>query len=128
MDAHLPLPGVEGEHVLAPSFSAPEAPVPTVYLVLAILGAVLPYAAFAPLILGAAPLGVWIEQVLAPPAARGFTLDLLVSALTFLIWSFTDARRRGFRGWWRVPVVMTTIGLSCAFPLYLWLRQRHPPR
>lgn len=104
--------------------SGTEAPLPHLYLVLAILGAVLPYAAFAPLILGAAPIGVWFEQVLGPPAARGFTMDLLVSAATFLIWSFGDARRRGFRGWWRVPLVMTTIGLSCAFPLYLWLRGR----
>ena len=98
------------------------------YLPLAVLGAVLPYSAFAPLIWEAAPLSVWLEQVLEPPAARGFTFDLFVSAATFLVWSFGDARARGFRGWWRIPVVMTTIGLSCAFPLYLWLRERDASR
>jgi hypothetical protein len=97
---------------------------PTLYLVLAVLGAVLPYSAFAPLIVQAAPPGVWLDQVLIPPAARGFTFDLMVSAVTFVAWSYRDARRRGFRGWWRIPLVMTTIGLSCAFPLYLWLRDR----
>jgi hypothetical protein len=97
---------------------------PTLYLVLAVLGAILPYSAFAPLIGQGAPPGVWIDQVLVPPAARGFTFDLLVSATTFVAWSFQDARNRGLRGWWRIPVVMTAIGLSCAFPLYLWLRDR----
>ncbi|MEJ2539398.1 MAG: DUF2834 domain-containing protein [Gemmatimonadota bacterium] len=95
-----------------------------IYLLLAVLGAVLPFSAFGPLILQGASLGVWVEQVLGPPAARGFTFDLAVSALTFLIWSFQDARARRFRRWWLVPVVMTTIGLSCAFPLYLGLRER----
>lgn len=101
---------------------------PALYLTLAVLGAVLPYSAFGPLILEAAPLGVWIEQVLGPPAARGFTFDLFVSAATFLVWSFLDARSRRFPRWWRIPLVMTTIGLSCAFPLYLWLRERHATR
>ena len=96
------------------------------YLALAVLGAILPYSAFGPLILQGAPLGVWIDQVLGPPAARGFTWDLLVSATTFLVWSFQDARRRRFPRWWRVPLVTITVGLSCAFPLYLWLRERHP--
>lgn len=97
----------------------------SVYLALAVLGAVLPYSAFGPLVLEGASLGVWIDQVLVPPAARGFTFDLFVSAATFLIWSFRDARQRGVPRWWRLPLVMTLIGLSCAFPLYLWLRERH---
>ena len=29
----------------------------------------------------------------------------------------------GSRFWWIYPVVMCGIGLSCAFPLFLWVRE-----
>jgi hypothetical protein len=93
------------------------------YLILAVLGAVVPYALFGPLILQGAGVGVWMEQLLGAPAARGLTGDITVSALVFLVWSRVEARRLGMRRWWPYPLVMVTVGLSCAFPLFLWSRE-----
>lgn len=93
------------------------------WLIVAIIGAVVPYALFGPLILERAGIGVWMEQLLSDPAPRGLTGDLTVSALVFLVWSFREARRLGMGRWWVYPVVASTIGLSCAFPLFLWARE-----
>lgn len=95
----------------------------TVWLALAVLGAVVPYALFGSLILEGAGLGVWMDQLLTDPAPRGLTGDLTVSAAVFVVWSFREARRLAMGRWWIYPVVMGTIGLSCAFPLFLWARE-----
>jgi hypothetical protein len=95
----------------------------TTYLVLTIVGAAVPYALFGPLILEGAGIGVWMEQLLTDPAPRGLTGDIAVAALVFLIWSWREAKRLGIGRWWVYPVVMTTVGLSCAFPLFLYHRE-----
>lgn len=94
-----------------------------VYLILAVVGAVVPYVLFGPLILQGAGIGVWLDQLLTDPAPRGLTGDITVAALVFLVWSWREARRLGMGRWWIYPVVMTGIGLSCAFPLFLWRRE-----
>lgn len=95
----------------------------TIYLVLAVVGAVVPYALFGSLILEGAGIGVWMDQLLTDPAPRGLTGDLAVAALVFLVWSWREARRLEMGRWWIYPLVMTGIGLSCAFPLFLWRRE-----
>lgn len=95
----------------------------SVYLALAIVGAIVPYALFGPLILEGAGWQVWLDQLLGAPAARGLTGDITVSAVVFLVWSFREAKRLGVARWWIYPVVMCGIGLSCAFPLFLWVRE-----
>jgi len=97
------------------------------YLALAVIGAIVPYALFGPLILEGAGIGVWLDQLLGAPAARGLTGDITVSALVFLVWSHREARRLGIPRWWVYPVVMVTVGLSCAFPLFLWSREGRVP-
>lgn len=95
-----------------------------IYLALAVIGAIVPYALFGSLILEGAGIGVWMDQLLTDPAPRGLTGDLAVAALVFLVWSYTESRRLAMGRWWIYPVVMTGIGLSCAFPLFLWRRER----
>lgn len=99
-----------------------------VWLGLAVVGAVVPYALFGPLILQGAGIDVWLDQLLTDPAPRGLTGDITVSAGVFLVWSFREARRLTMRRWWIYPVVMGTIGLSCAFPLFLWAREPRIPK
>lgn len=93
------------------------------YLALTVVGAVVPYLLFGPLILEGAGIGVWMDQLLTDPAPRGLTGDLAVAALVFLIWSRVESRRLEMDRWWLYPVVMVTVGLSCAFPLFLWRRE-----
>jgi len=95
------------------------------YLVLAIAGAVGPYIFFAQFMGSADPsLGAFVSQLFATPPAAGFTTDLLITSAAFWIWSFQEAQRRGMRRWWGYVVVNLLIGLSCAFPLFLYMRVR----
>ena len=93
------------------------------YLVLAIVGGIVPYLLFGSLILEGAGINVWMEQLLTDPAPRGLTGDITVSAGVFLFWSFREAKRVGLGRWWVYPLVTFGVGLSCAFPLFLWARE-----
>ena len=95
------------------------------YLLLAIAGAVGPYVFFAQFMGSADPsLGAFVTQLFATAPAAGFTTDLLITSLAFWIWSFQEVRRRGMGRWWAYVVVNLLIGLSCAFPLFLYMRAR----
>ena len=64
------------------------------------------------------------SQLFATPPAGGFTSDLLVTSLAFWIWSFYETRALKMSHWWTYVVVNLAIGLSCAFPLFLYMRER----
>jgi hypothetical protein len=95
------------------------------YLGLAILGAVVPYYFFAQFF-GSADtgLGAFTTQLFATPPAAGFTTDLLITSLAFWIWSYVEAKRRGMRFWWAYVATNLAVGLSFAFPLFLYVRER----
>ena len=102
----------------------------TLYLVLAVVGAVLPYAFLVQHFAseGLSPGGL-VTAVFANAAAGGFTVDLLVSSLVFWVFLFHQrGREKGPR-----PLVFIALnlllGLSCAFPAYLYARERegHTP-
>lgn len=73
---------------------------------------------------GDTTLGAFISQLFATPAAGGFTADLLITSLTFWVWSYHEARARGMRRWWAYIAVNLVVGLSCALPAFLYVRAR----
>lgn len=87
------------------------------YLVLTILGAVVPYV-FLLRHFGTAGLdvGAFLGGAFANPVAGGLSADLLISSVVFWVWLV--ARRASTL--WLYVVVNLTIGLSCALPLYLY--------
>ncbi len=95
------------------------------YLVLAIVGAVLPYAFF---IQHFSSEGVglpgFVAALFANPAAGGFTADLLFTSAVF--WTFMFHQRSREKG--PSPILFIAlnffIGLSCAVPAYLYARER----
>jgi len=93
-----------------------------VYLGLAVLGAVVPYLFFLEHFASAGlnPL-VFVAAGFANPAAAGLTADLVLSSLVF--WVFLFAAGEGRRAAFLIPINLL-IGLSCALPLYLYLRSR----
>jgi len=96
----------------------------TIYLIAAIVGAVGPYVFFAQFFAGPdAGLGAFTAQLFATPPAAGFTTDLLITSVVFWIWSFQEARRLRMSRWWAYVVVNLTIGLSCALPLFFYVRE-----
>ncbi len=97
------------------------------YLALAILGALTPYAFF---IRHFADQGLALQPFLSAlfvnPAAGGFTTDLFISSLVFWIAMFVKRRRAAGPSPWLFVVLNLTIGLSCALPAYLYARELAP--
>lgn len=98
------------------------------YLILAILGAVIPYAFFGQYIIAEGfNLPGFVAAVFANPPASGFTADLLISSVVFWVWMFYERSRRIKAIHPAIIIVVNlTIGLSCALPLYLYFREPSP--
>jgi Terpene cyclase DEP1 len=95
------------------------------YLVLAVLGAVLPYSQFVPwLAAHGLNLRLLIEELFSGHVSAFFGLDVLVSALALLIFIVREGTERKMQILW-LPVAATClIGVSCGLPLFLYLRER----
>ncbi len=100
----------------------------TLYLVLALVGAVVPYIFFMQHF-SSEGIGLvgFVQALFANPAASGFTADLLITSSIFWIFMFQQHKR----GKGPSPVIFIVlnllIGLSCAFPAYLYARERQQP-
>lgn len=100
-----------------------------VYLILALLGAVVPYVFFTQFLLaGDTSLATFTAQLFATAPAAGFTSDLLITSLAFWVWSFRESKALGMSRWWAYVVVNLAVGLSCALPLFLYMRTRQEAR
>lgn len=90
----------------------------TTYLIMAILGAVIPLAFFVDFF---AAQGIdllsFIQALFSNGAAGGFTADLLISS--FVFWAFMFSRKQGPKPWLFIAMNLC-IGLSLALPAYLW--------
>ncbi|HAT58914.1 MAG TPA: hypothetical protein DCS79_08955 [Gammaproteobacteria bacterium] len=93
------------------------------YLLLAILGAAVPYLFFLDFF-GEYGVSVsdFVAALFANSASGGFTADLLISS--FVFWLFMFARRSQTKGEspapWFFMLLNLGIGLSCALPAYLY--------
>jgi hypothetical protein len=97
----------------------------TLYLILAIVGAVVPYVFFGQhFISEGISIPGFIQALFANPAAGGFTADLLITS--FVFWLFMFRRRTQKDG--SNPLLFIAlnllIGLSCALPAYLYASER----
>ncbi|WP_316016143.1 DUF2834 domain-containing protein [Roseobacter sp. HKCCA0434] len=96
------------------------------YLILAVIGAVLPMAYFLPWLAEndwsmVAMVGAWNVS----DATTGLVYDLTVAATALTIWIVAEVRvRRDWSSLWAIPATFC-IGLSCGLPLYLFLRSRN---
>ncbi len=91
------------------------------FLILAILGAVIPYAFFVPFFAEhGIGISTFVLALFANGAAGGFTADLLITSTAFWIYLFVEKVEKP----WLYIAVNLSIGLSCALPLYLYIRAR----
>jgi len=96
------------------------------YLILAFVGAVVPYLFFIAFFREAGiNLSGFVAGAFANGAAGGLAADLLISSLVF--WLFMFSRRRAgadtpHPGWF--ILLNLTIGLSCALPAFLYFEER----
>ena len=96
----------------------------TIYLVLCILGLVVPYAEFVPWVLQhGLNLPLFVRELFANRIGAFFGMDVLVSAVALISFSRIEGARLGIRNRWLVLVAILTVGVSLALPLFLYLRE-----
>jgi hypothetical protein len=66
----------------------------------------------------------FIRAGYASNASSSVTNDLLVGVAAFLIWSYAEARHLGMRHWWVYVVLTFGMAFACAFPAFLFARER----
>ena len=98
------------------------------YLVLALLGAVLPWQANLEFMQTASgsgfDLSTFIKDANLTAASRSLSRDLIIGAAAFTIWIATEGRRLQVKGWWITLVLCVTVSFACGGPVFLHLRER----
>ena len=96
-----------------------------VYLILAILGLILPYWYFFRFLsangLNLSPL---VQQLFANDISTFFAIDLILSTVVFWIFLAGEAIRLRMKNWWLYILASLLVGLSFALPLFLYFRER----
>lgn len=96
-----------------------------VYLVLCLLGILLPYSQFVPWVIAqhGIPLGLFLRELFSTRIGGFFGMDVLVSAVVLISFVQREGKRLAVRHLW-LPIVATlTVGVSLGFPLFLYLRE-----
>ncbi|MCF7943620.1 MAG: DUF2834 domain-containing protein [Spirochaetia bacterium] len=96
----------------------------TIYLVIAILGIILPMSQFIPASLaGDFSVGGMLSEMTATRTLTGISLDFLVAVTAGMVFGFFETRRLKIR-LWVIPLAGTFfIGFSFGLPFFLYLRE-----
>ena len=94
------------------------------YLVLCVLGLLIPNGAFWPWLLAHGPdLRLFLGNLFANGVSTFFALDVILSAVAFTSFVFIEGRRLDLERRW-VPILATcAVGVSFGLPLFLYQRQ-----
>ena len=96
-----------------------------IYLLLSVLGFVLPYSQFVPFIANnGLDLPLFFEQLFANRISSFFAQDLFISSIVFWVFLFKEGTRLQMKFIWIYVVLNLTIGVSFALPLFLAMRSR----
>ena len=96
-----------------------------IFLVLAIIGFIVPYYFF--LRLPAEDgfnLPALIQPFFANNFMKGAAMDLTISVIVFWIFAFAEANRLEMKNSWVYVLATLLVGLSFALPLFLYFRER----
>ena len=93
------------------------------YLIVAAVGLVLPYYFFVSFLLAHGfDLRLLVERLFANRISTFFAVDLLITAVVFLVFSRDESQRLGIGHWWIFFLSTLWVGPSFAFPLFLYFR------
>ncbi len=96
-----------------------------VFLFLAIVGTIAPYAVFAPWIWAhGIDFPLLLTEMFATEVSRFFSLDVIVSAVVVFVMAIRGSLR-GVRYAWLTIVGTLSVGVSLGLPLYLYLEACH---
>ena len=97
-----------------------------VYLLLAILGAVLPTLAnieFAKSYGPAFDIQLFIELANNNPASQSLSRDLFIGSSAVFVWIISESKRLEMKNLWIVILTTFTIAFAFSAPLFLYLRE-----
>jgi len=95
------------------------------YLLAAILGAILPLSQLVPfLTTHGLDLKLFFTFLFSNGVSGFFGMDVIVSSLVLWIFVFSEGRRLGMQRLWVYVVCNLAVGVSLALPLFLLFRER----
>jgi hypothetical protein len=95
-----------------------------VYLILCVLGIVLPYLQLVPWLLeDGLNATLFFHDLLASRISAFFAMDVIVSAIVLLCFIQSEGKRLRVRLLWLPSIGTLMVGVSFAFPLFLFQRQ-----
>ena len=94
-----------------------------VFLVLAIIGFVLPLRHFIRFLLVAGPnASLFFSQLFQNDVSAFFAMDVVISAIVLFVFVFVEGRRLGMKSLWIYVLATVLVGVSFALPLFLFMR------
>jgi hypothetical protein len=97
----------------------------TYYLLLTVLGLMLPYCYFVPWVLQhGLNLPLMFTELFSTRIGAFFGIDVLVSALAAIAFIRRDGAQRRMRHLWLPIAAICLVGVSCGLPLFLFMRER----
>lgn len=95
------------------------------FLIAAILGTVLPLSYLFPFLAAhGLDMSLFFKQLFHNNISAFFGVDVIISALTLLLFIFTEGRRRGMKRLWVYALCVLLVGVSSGLPLFLFFRER----
>lgn len=97
----------------------------TTYLILCIVGTILPYSQFVPFLAKhGLNLQLFFAQLFVNHISSFFGMDLIVSSLVLWVFVFWEGSRLGMKNLWVYVASNLLVGVSLGLPLFLLMRQR----
>jgi len=95
------------------------------YLVLCVIGAVLPYSQLIPWIAThGLDFPLLFQELFSTRISAFFVLDVIIAAVVLVAFILSEGRRLALSHLW-LPILATLlVGVSLGFPLFLYMRQR----
>lgn len=94
------------------------------FLILCVLGTLLPISQFVPWVVdNGLNIPLFFQELFSTKIGGFFGLDVIVAAVVLFVFIFAEGKRLGMQNLW-LPVVATIgIGISLGLPLFLYMRQ-----
>ena len=101
----------------------------TLYLLLSMIGVVVPLAAFLPwIVVHGLNVPLMVQELFSNRVSAFFGLDVIVSAVVVGALTWVEYTRAKLRFWWVPLAAVLCVGVSFALPLLLYLREREQAR
>jgi len=101
-----------------------------VYIILAIIGFVAPNI---PVVIESVETGNWLfwldpqatlHGMFGNSISTAFIIDLFAAIITFIIWSYFEAKKFNIKNVWLIWILTLLFGIGGPFPLFLYLREK----